>query len=171
MWVIAWQAVQVIPACELDLSQDRSSDRRTPRSRTAPHRDNRRTSAMPSRFHPASSETWLVSDAEQVGLVVKRTEMMRAMKPALISVLMALQTVIVHHQGARRNEIARSGAGGGRMKILVPSPGPAWLFARIMCMKCYHRRNGHSHRAHPKPTRHLIRGPRQPMQDVKPNCQ
>src|SRR4051812_33363103 len=45
--------------------------------------------------------------AEQIGLVVEGAEMVRAMEPALVSVLMALQAIIIHHQCARRNEVAR----------------------------------------------------------------
>ena len=37
-------------------------------------------------------------------------EVVRAMEPAFVSVLMAFQTVVVHHQGPGGNEIARGRA-------------------------------------------------------------
>ena len=66
------------------------------------------TSAPPGRFDIAitfQGDLTGFTHTEQVWFVVKRTEMVRAVEPALVSVLVAIQTVTVHHQSARGNEI------------------------------------------------------------------
>ena len=67
------------------------------------------TGAPPGRFDVAIAlEGYLAgfSHAEQIRLVVKRAEMMRAMKPTLVSVLVTIQTVVIHHQRSRGNKVA-----------------------------------------------------------------
>src|SRR5204862_5277253 len=56
-----------------------------------------------------------LTHAEQVRLVVEGTEVVRAMEPAFVGVLMALQTIVIHHQRARGNEIAGGGSRKGGM--------------------------------------------------------
>jgi len=59
-----------------------------------------------------------LADTEQVRRVVERAEVVGAVKPALVGVFMTLETVIVHHQGSRGDEIARRGARQRGLKIL-----------------------------------------------------
>src|SRR5437773_11267129 len=62
-------------------------------------------------------------DAEEIRRVVERTGMVRAMEPAAVIVLVALQAVIVPHQRPRRNEIAACGARPRRVEIFCSFPG------------------------------------------------
>src|ERR1041385_8462693 len=55
--------------------------------------------------------------AEEVRFIVERTETVGAVKPAVVGVLMAIQTVAVHHQSAGGNEITGSGPGQRRLEI------------------------------------------------------
>src|SRR5204863_7892896 len=59
-----------------------------------------------------------LTHSEEVRLVVKRTEMMCAMKPAFIRVLVALEAIVVHHQRTRGNEIPGRRARERRMEIV-----------------------------------------------------
>ena len=47
-----------------------------------------------------------LADAEQVGLVVERAEVVRRVEPAVVGILVALQAVVVHHQGRGGDELA-----------------------------------------------------------------
>ena len=49
--------------------------------------------------------------AEQVGRVVERAKVMRAVEPALVGVGVALEAIVIHHQRLRRDEFSRSRPG------------------------------------------------------------
>ena len=51
-----------------------------------------------------------LAHAEKVSLVVERSKMVSAVKPALIIVLVTFQAIIVHHQSFGRNKVSGSGA-------------------------------------------------------------
>src|SRR3954466_14925030 len=57
------------------------------------------------------------ANAEEIGLVIERTEMVRAVEPTGVGVLVTFQAVIIHHQSASRNEITRGGARQGRFEV------------------------------------------------------
>ena len=48
---------------------------------------------------------------------------MGRVKPALVGILMALHAIVVHHQGARRDELAGLGDGFGGIEILLALAG------------------------------------------------
>ena len=57
-------------------------------------------------------------DARQIRGIVERAEMMGAMEPAFVGVLMAFQAVLVHNQGPGWHEVARSRFGPRRLEVL-----------------------------------------------------
>ena len=77
-----------------------------------------------------------LANRRQISGIIERAEMVRAVKPAVEVVLMALQAIAVHHQRARRDEIA-----GRSARLLIastrtngkyfsPSFGPATFHKR-----------------------------------------
>ena len=57
---------------------------------------------------------------------------MRAVEPASVSVLVALQAIVVHHQCPRRNEVARGRAGQRRFEIFSPFHRPDPVLLRVL---------------------------------------
>ena len=64
--------------------------------------------------HPAR-----LPDREQIRWIAERAEAMSAVIPFLVDILMALLTIGIHHQGFRRNEIARGGTRQRRKVVLL----------------------------------------------------
>ena len=55
---------------------------------------------------PLQRDSTRLSDACQIGRIVKRTEMVHAVKPTVVDILMAFFAIVVHHQSFSRDEIA-----------------------------------------------------------------
>ena len=73
-----------------------------------------------------------LAHTEQIRLVVERAEVVCAVKPAPVSVFVAFQTVGIHHQRPRGNEIARRGAGQRRFEIPFSFNRADWVFPRML---------------------------------------
>src|SRR5580765_604549 len=98
--------------------------------------------------------------------------MVGAMKPALIRILMAFETIIVHHQRPRRDEFARGGSGKGRMEILLSFFGANLIFPRVLGVKKDHRKHNCSDRHAPaRANVPFDARSSQSMQDIEPNRQ
>ena len=65
-----------------------------------------------------------LAHAGQVRLVVERAEVVRGVEPALVGVLVALQAVIIHHQGLGGDELAGGRDRLGRVEVLLALLGP-----------------------------------------------
>src|SRR2546427_574637 len=76
--------------------------------------------------------------------------MVRAMEPALVGVLMALQTVIVHHERPRGNKIASGRACERGMEVVGAFRGPDLVpLARIVRVEKDHADHRHAHSRSP----------------------
>ena len=108
--------------------------------------------------------------AEEIRLVVERAEVMRAVKPALVGIRVALEAVVVHHQGARGDELAGGRARERGHEVICPLDGAAFALLRV------HRVHGHAaEHEHAGRRRPLCADlpadarPGQPMQHVQPD--
>ena len=107
--------------------------------------------------------------AEQVEGIVERAEMMRAVEPGLVSVLVARLAVIVHHQRPGRNELPRSRPRQRRLEILLPRrrTGPVFPgMRRVQQHHADHRRRRDRAPAHAHPPAQPRSG--QPVQHIEP---
>ena len=90
-----------------------------------------------------------LSDARQIRLVVERAEVVRRVIPTLVRVLMALQAVVVHHQGFGRDELAVGRDGRRREEVPLPLLWPLDAkrpgVLRMQHPHCDHK--GRDHRA------------------------
>ena len=110
--------------------------------------------------------------AEEVRLVVKGTEMVRAMEPTLVTILVTIEAVAIHHQRAGRNKITRSGSRHGWQKILLSLDGADLILLRMCRMEEDHADDGNANCGTPtKACLPLDARSRQPVQDVKPGRQ
>src|SRR5687768_2904336 len=91
------------------------------------------------------------ADAEEIGLVVEGAEMMGAVEPAVVSVLVTLHAVVVHHERFGGDEIAGGGAGEGGFKVFGAffRSDDALPFARILGMQEDHADYDHTNCARP----------------------
>lgn len=110
-------------------------------------------------------------NAHQVSLVVERAAAVRRVKPAVIGILVALEAVLVHHQGLGRDELAVGGDGLGREEVLLALLRP--LDAKrpgILEVQETHDRDEAEYwdRQAPRPFPADPRA-RQPVLDVKPD--
>src|SRR6267142_6150179 len=97
--------------------------------------------------------------------------MVRAMEPALVGVLMALQTVIVHHERPRGNKIASGRACERGMEVVGAFGGPDLVpLARIVRVEKDRAKHRDAYDGGPTYTdAPLDTRPGEPMQDVHPN--
>src|SRR5580765_5387487 len=91
-----------------------------------------------------------LANTEKIRLIIERAEMVRAVEPALISVFVAFQAVIVHHQRPRRDKISGRGSGERRFEIFRALLWPGHIpFARVLSMHQDHRNNNYPDRGGP----------------------
>src|SRR6185369_4196271 len=112
-----------------------------------------------------------LAHTEKVRRVVERTEMMSAVKPGLEGVLVALQAVVIHHQGSSRDKIAGGRSGERRLEIFLALLRTLAIpHARILRVQHDHRGNDNSNRSKPtEPDLPPYPWTRQPVQHVKPD--
>ena len=131
---MAWQTVQVMPAwpvgcvhvVEVRVVERAAEERHRVVAAGAPAR--RLHVAVALQRRPCASP-----DAEQVGRVVERAELVGRVEPALVDVLVALQAVVVHHQRVGGDELAVGGAGAGRARSTCrPPSAPRGTSARVL---------------------------------------
>ena len=114
-----------------------------------------------------------LANAEKIWLVIKGAEVMSAVEPTLVGVLVTFQAVIVHHQGFGGNKISRRGS-RQRWKVIFLAFFRAGdiPFARVLGVKKDHRDHEHANRSGPAEADSPFNPrPGQPVQQIQPNCQ
>ena len=122
---------------------------------------------------PLERDLARLTHARQIGRVVERTHVMRRVVPTLVSVLMALQTIVVVHQGFGRDEVARLGASQRREEVFVGSLLRPGLIptARVLVMQRDQPGRCHADQARVAQSQlPLDLRPGQPMQPVEPHA-
>src|SRR5262245_10078351 len=97
--------------------------------------------------------------------------MVRAMEPTLVSVLMTLQAIIVHHYCPRLDEISAGRSRQGRLEIFRSFPGPRYIpFAWILRVQQHHPEHDDSDRGSPAQSDFPFDpGTGEAMQNVQPS--
>ena len=108
--------------------------------------------------------------AEEVDRVVERAEMMRAVEPALVGVLVALHTIVVHHHRARRDEVAARRAHLRRMEIFLTFLRADLVLLRMRGVEHHAAKDQRRHRsAPPQADGPLDSRTGHPVDDVEPD--
>ena len=112
-----------------------------------------------------------LAHAEQVRFVVERTEMMRAVKPVVVGVLVAVQAIAVHHQRPRRDEIARGRPGERGVEIFFAFHRTDLVFSRMRRVQQHHADGQDAHRRAPAQSDPPFDArPGEPVQNVEPDA-
>ena len=97
---------------------------------------------------------------------------MRAVEPALVGVLVALQAVVVHHQRLRRNEVAARGFRSAGLEVFLAVLRLRGAERRVRRMEeQHHERRRGGGEAELDADAPLDLRPGEPVQDVEPDCE